>query len=90
VQSDIEEYDSPGSDSDGRVDDKPVKFQSAYLRSNIRHSKLFSYYYPLSFRIFSHVRVTIGRVWIGNQIYRTINSRAVAISDTLQFTTERI
>ncbi|KAJ9583675.1 hypothetical protein L9F63_021979, partial [Diploptera punctata] len=39
VRSDTEEYDSPGSDSDGRIDDKPINFQSAYLRSNIRHSK---------------------------------------------------
>jgi hypothetical protein len=40
VHSDMEEYDSPGSDSDGRVDNKSIKFQSAYLQSNIRHSKL--------------------------------------------------
>ncbi|XP_021928600.1 Down syndrome cell adhesion molecule-like protein Dscam2 isoform X2 [Zootermopsis nevadensis] len=42
VQSDAEEYDSPGSDSDGRADNKSVRFQSAYLQSNIRHSRLVS------------------------------------------------
>ncbi|PSN46435.1 hypothetical protein C0J52_15119, partial [Blattella germanica] len=38
MRSDTEEYDSPGSDSDGRIEDKPINFQSAYLRSNIRHN----------------------------------------------------
>ena len=42
MHSDIEEYDSPDSDPDGRMEDKSSKFQSAYLRSNIRHSKLFT------------------------------------------------
>jgi hypothetical protein len=44
AQSDMEEYDSLGSDSEGRVEDKPVRFQSEYLRSNIRHSKLLALY----------------------------------------------
>ncbi|XP_069693342.1 cell adhesion molecule Dscam2-like [Periplaneta americana] len=42
ARSDTEEYDSPGSDSEGRIEDKPMNFQSAYLRSNIRHSRLVS------------------------------------------------
>ncbi|XP_068082078.1 cell adhesion molecule Dscam1 [Anabrus simplex] len=42
LRSDTEEYDSLGSDSDSRTDEKATNFHPAYHHSNIRHSRLVS------------------------------------------------
>lgn len=44
LRSDTEEYDSLGSDSDSRADERPHNFHPTYLHSNIRHSKYFNFY----------------------------------------------
>ncbi|GLH11409.1 Uncharacterized protein GBIM_16192 [Gryllus bimaculatus] len=41
MRSDTEEYDSLGSDSDSRVDDRSTQFHPTYHHSNIRHSMIY-------------------------------------------------